>query len=327
MFRLLDEASRAEIEARVAASSSLVVYAGFDGTLAPIVSDPNLARLPAETLSVLEDLSTRDGVLVAILSGRSLPDLSVRVAIPSVVYCGDHGLTIEGATLRFEHPEAGRRRQALNDLNQRITALPLLLPGIHVEAKNFCTTIHFRHADGPSREHLRTIVRSLIPDDHPELYATDGKENYEIRPRVDWCKGDAIRWIHERIKATNLLPIVIGDDPTDEDAYTALEGTISIRVGDGPGGDRPTSARFHLDDPASVGELLRWLLALWTRRQGAPDRDQPSGGRRTRPGLEFKESSPILNVRVRRSLVTRKRLSSEGGSASAMRPRPDSVGP
>jgi trehalose-phosphatase len=325
MCRLLDDASRAEIEARVAAASSLVVYAGFDGTLAPIVPDPALARLPAETQSVLEDLSTRDGVLVAILSGRSLADLRGRVGIPSVVHVGDHGLTIEGASLRFEHPEAGRRRQALGELNERITALPLLLPGVHVEAKNFCTTIHYRHADEASREHLRTIVGSLVPDDYPELFATDGKENHEIRPRVDWDKGAAVRWIHERIKASNLLPVIIGDDPTDEDAYLALEGAISIRVGQGQGHGRPTAARYCIDDQRCVGEVLRWLLQLWGRRPGVSNPAQ-SAVRRAGPGLEIKESSPILNVRVRRSLANRKRMSSEGDSASGFRAHTDSLG-
>src|SRR5262249_13658389 len=154
---------------------------------------------------------------------------------------------------------------------------PLLLPGVCVEPKNFSTTIHYRHAAELARQHLRTIVGSLVPDDHPELSATAGKASYEILPRVDWNKGSPVRWTHERIKATDLLPVVIGDDPTDEDAYTALEGTISIRVGNGPSQGLPTAARYGLHDQGAVHQLLRWLLELWTRRTGAPDPAQHGG--------------------------------------------------
>src|SRR4051812_9755324 len=86
MCRSLDEECRAEAGTRVASASSLVVYVGLAGTLAPLVANPELGRLPSETQAVLEDFSTRSGVLVALLSGRPLADLRARVAIPSVVY-------------------------------------------------------------------------------------------------------------------------------------------------------------------------------------------------------------------------------------------------
>jgi len=317
MCNLLNEECRTEIEARVLSASSLVVYAGFDGTLAPLVDTPEQARLPEDTQAVLEDLSTRDGVLLAVLSGRSMADLRARVGIPSLVYGGDHGLEIEGPSLRFEHPEAGRRRQGLRDLTQRLTALPLLFPGVHVETKNFTTTIHFRHADEDSRDHLKTVVANLIPENHPEFVVAEGKQSYEIRPRLEWSKGAAVKWIHERIKATDLLPVVIGDDSTDEEAYGALKDAISIRVGHEHGPDRPTSARYCLDGQSEVCDVLQWLLGLWKRRPGASENAEESPARRSGPGLGIKESSPIHSVRVRRSSAIRKRLALEGGNGVA----------
>jgi trehalose-phosphatase len=315
MCNALDEGSRAEIETKVVSASSLVVYVGFDGTLAPMVANPELARLPAQTQSVLEDLSTREGVLVALMCGQPLADLRARVGISSVVCGGDHGLEIEGASLRFEHPEMARRRLSLADLNHRLSALPLLFAGIHVEARTLSTSIHFRQADELSREHLRTIVGSLVPADHPDFVVTEGAESYEIRPRVDWNKGDAVRWIHERIKASQVLPVVIGDDPTDEQAFGALDGAISIRVGIHAGSAQPTSARYCVNGEARVGDVLHWILELWKRRPGAGEDSQEGPARRSGPGLVIKESSPILNVRVRRGSAMRKKLASEGGTA------------
>ena len=57
------------------------------------------------------------------------------MGLQSLVYSGDHGLQIEGHSLRFEHPEAARCRDALAELNQQLIGLPLLLPGVRSKAR------------------------------------------------------------------------------------------------------------------------------------------------------------------------------------------------
>src|SRR2546430_212924 len=96
MCKRLDDDHRAKIYARVAAATSLVLYADFDGTLAPIVADPGLASLSPETRAVLEEFSSREDVLVAVVSGRSLADVKARVGLQALIYSGDHGLQIDG---------------------------------------------------------------------------------------------------------------------------------------------------------------------------------------------------------------------------------------
>ena len=127
MCIMIDDDHRGEIEARVAEATSLVFYVDFDGTLAPIVADPGLASLSPETRAVLEEFSSREDVLIAVVSGRSLADVKSRVGLQSLVYSGDHGLQIEGHSLRFEHPEAARCRDALAELNQQLIGLPAAL--------------------------------------------------------------------------------------------------------------------------------------------------------------------------------------------------------
>src|SRR5271166_2468099 len=229
---LLDE-HRCEVEARVAAASSLVFYLDFDGTLAPIVDDPELARMTLVMRTVLEELSKQEGVLVCVVSGRSLADIKSRVGLSGLVYSGNHGLEIESESLRFVHPEAGCGRAAIEDLNRRVAGLPLLIPGVQLEPKGLSTTIHFRRADPTARDQVETIVRSLVPADHLDLMVTEGKMNYEVRPRLDWNKGSAVRWIHERIKDRAALAFVIGDDRTDEDTFLSLADAIAIQLGPG----------------------------------------------------------------------------------------------
>ena len=77
----------------------------------------------------------------------------------------------------------------------------------------------------------------------------------ELRPDIDWDKGTTLAWIRDRIDATgSLLPIYIGDDLTDEDAFDAVgfDG-IGIVVRHDEDGDRKTAARFSLRSPSRCG--------------------------------------------------------------------------
>jgi trehalose-phosphatase len=303
MAILLDE-HRSEVEARVDAASALVLYLDFDGTLAPIVVEPELARMPPETRTVLEELSRQEGVLVCVVSGRSLADIKGRVGLSGLVYSGNHGLEIESESLRFVHPEAGCVRAAIADMNRRVAGLPLLISGVQLEHKGLATTVHFRRADPTGRDQIRTIVASLVPPEHPDLVVTEGLMNYEIRPRLDWNKGSAVRWIHERIKDRNALAFVIGDDRSDEDAFSSLADAITIHVGP----SNSTSARYYLNGQSDLGTLLSWLLERWKHRLDSAD--TASQSRIIRQALALKESSPIFNVRLRRAAVDRRRQAS-----------------
>ena len=87
----------------------------------------------------------------------------------------------------------------------------------------------------------------------------------ELRPDIDWDKGTTLAWIRDRIDAKGcLLPIYIGDDLTDEDAFDAVQfDGIGIVVRHDEDGDRKTAARFALQSPDQVREFVQrgsnWL--------------------------------------------------------------------
>jgi trehalose-phosphatase len=82
----------------------------------------------------------------------------------------------------------------------------------------------------------------------------------DVRPAVEWNKGHAARWLLERYSSSAALPIYIGDDTTDEDAFAALpEDALTIRVGWHP----ETHARFWVPDVCAV---RRFLLAIYELR-------------------------------------------------------------
>jgi trehalose-phosphatase len=303
MAKLLTERHRSCLESRVTRASSLVFYLDFDGTLAPIASEPGLAQIPSTTSLLLEQLVALEGVLVCVMSGRSLTDLRRRVEIPGLVYVGDHGLEIEGASFRFRHPAAPKCRAALDDMNQRLSGLPLLLPGVEVEPKTLTTTIHYRNAEESALEQLQTIVHSLITSHEADLEVASGPLNYEIRPRLDWNKASAIRWIHERTKIRDAMALVIGDTRTDEEVCSAIDDAVTIHVG----AKARTPAEYHVPDHASVEKWLGWLTALWKDRLEGPSRAWAPQIRR--PEAALREPSGILNVRLRRASLVRRNAS------------------
>ena len=69
------------------------------------------------------------------------------------------------------------------------------------------------------------VAVEAVASRHPELRRMDGKKVYELLPDIDWNKGKAMLWLLETLglQGRNALPIYIGDDRTDEDAFRALE--------------------------------------------------------------------------------------------------------
>jgi len=87
-----------------------------------------------------------------------------------------------------------------------------------------------------------------------------GKMAVEIQPNADFHKGKAVTEILTMFPSLELLPIYLGDDQTDEDAFRVLKGQgISVFIG--PGGF-PTEADFFLQNPDEVQEFLFQCLKL-----------------------------------------------------------------
>jgi alpha,alpha-trehalase len=85
----------------------------------------------------------------------------------------------------------------------------------------------------------------------------DGKKVYELLPDIDWDKGKAVLWLLETLKLERgkVLPIYIGDDRTDEDAFSALEKRgVAILVSEQP---QVTAASYWLHNPEEVEEFLQ----------------------------------------------------------------------
>jgi trehalose-phosphatase len=246
------------------AGRQVAIFCDYDGTLAPIVGSPELARLDPATRAVLEGLA--DQCVVAIISGRDLTDVMTMVATDKLWYAGSHGFDLSGpGGMRDERDEGLLSLDALAGAADELEQSVVDISGAWVERKRFAVAIHFRQVEDDRLRDVEAAV-DYVGAAHPGLRKSGGKRIFELRPDVEWDKGRALWWVFERagLRADRTVPIYLGDDVTDEDAFAALGNQgIGIVVDDG---DRPTHADYRLENPGEVREFLvelsGWLESL-----------------------------------------------------------------
>ncbi len=241
------------------------VFLDYDGTLTPIVQRPDLAVLSADMRRTVRRLADR--CAVAIISGRDRQNVRQLVGLDGVVYAGSHGFDISGPDgLRLQHPGGVERQDALERAREELQRALRPIPGALVEPKAFAVAVHYREVADADVPTVRAAVEGVAAR-HAGLRVTGGKKVHELRPAIDWDKGRAVQWLLDALglDGSDVLPLYLGDDETDEDAFRALEDRgIGIRVGEP---DAATAARYALRDP---GEVQTFLNRLADTRRASP---------------------------------------------------------
>lgn len=240
---------------------SPVVFLDYDGTLSPIVDDPATAEMAPGVREELERLAL--AVPVAIISGRDLADIRQLAGAAGLHYAGSHGFEIvapDGSPVGEEVLIEFRRfLPALDEAEERLRVELAELPGVFVERKRYAIAVHYRRADEGAALPAETAVDAALAA-VPGLRKTTGKKVFELRPDVDWDKGKALLRLLDvpALGGPNPVPLFIGDDLTDEDAYQVLTDRGVSVVVEGEI-DRPTIAEYALADPQEAGVLLGYL--------------------------------------------------------------------
>jgi len=241
-----------------------VVFLDYDGTLTPIVPDPAKAFLSADMRAALAALGAC--CTVAVVSGRDLKMLRGFVGLDSLYYAGSHGFEIGGP--------AGWR----NSMEKGLEFLPALAAaeaslrdrlagtkGHEIERKRFSIAVHYRHVAEADVPPLTDIVDTVLAE-QPGLRKGLGKKVFELRPDIAWDKGEAVLWLLDRLglDQSGVLPIYVGDDITDEDAFRALAGRgLAVVVRDGD--ERITAADYALAGTEDVRRFLGVLTSIAMR--------------------------------------------------------------
>jgi trehalose 6-phosphate phosphatase len=216
----------------------------YDGTLAAITDDPDRALPHPEVPGLLAALARR--MPVRVITGRRVADLARLLPVPELTSVGVHGME-EG---RLGGEVTSRLDAASRMLMEEARAGLPAVAGVRVEDKGAAIALHYRGALDEDRvvRGLRAWAGRLGAG----LEAVWGKKLVEVRPR-GYDKGRAASEL--AVEHADAVPVMIGDDTTDEDAFRALDGAVTIKVGPGE-----TAARYRLADiDAVVGYLRRYL--------------------------------------------------------------------
>lgn len=245
-----------EIGALVSKKRPLVLL-DYDGTLTPIVQRPEDAVLGEAMRAAIRTLAGH--CKVAVVSGRDLEDVRALVGLDEIVYAGSHGFEIAGAGgRRFEYEAGKALLPALDDAQKEVEAALKDVAGAQVERKKFSLALHYRNVAEQDQGRVKEAAERALRR-HEGLRVTAGKKVWDIQPDVEWNKGKAVEWIMAALEMDSCatLPVYIGDDITDENAFGAVwERGIGIVVRDEP---RLTEAAYALDDSEEVRRFLEGL--------------------------------------------------------------------
>jgi trehalose 6-phosphate phosphatase len=251
----------------------VLLLTDFDGTLTPIVQRPEMARLSDDMKYLLQRVSQRNGVTLGIVSGRAMSDLRSRVGMAGIVYAANHGMEIEGPGVYYVNPLAEEMRPILRAISFVLSKSLHRVKGALVENKGLTLSVHYRMVDAERAHEVEDVVKRVVGSAQAagKAKVTSGKKVHEIRPGVDWNKGKAVKLLMKRYgkggRRSGLLPVYLGDDATDEDAFKVIESYgkgVSVFVGEGSG---QTSARYCLRSTAEVGQFLGMLSDSMTLGQ------------------------------------------------------------
>ena len=232
--------------------SAPLVVCDYDGTLAPLVDDPDRAFPLRESITALDALASLAGTYVAVVSGRSLRDLAALCRFaPEVMLVGSHGSEFETG---FDRDLDGPRLELLQQLAGELDRLAAADHGFIVERKPASVAFHYRKAPATLAEQAVDAVRSG-PATRAGVKVKEGKKVIELAV-IDADKGAAVDRLRHQVGADAVL--FVGDDVTDEDAFAVLHSTdIGIKVGDGV-----TRAHYRLDGTDETAQILEMLVEL-----------------------------------------------------------------
>ncbi|XP_059318040.1 probable trehalose-phosphate phosphatase H [Lycium ferocissimum] len=255
----------------------IVMFLDYDGTLSPIVDDPDQAFMSDVMRGTVRKLARY--FPTAIVSGRCRDKVYSFVQLAELYYAGSHGMDIEGPSKGSKYKKgaqavlfqpASEFLPMIDEVYKELLDKTKSTEGVRLENNKFCVSVHFRCVDEMKWGELAQEVMSVLKE-YPKLKLSQGRKVLEIRPIIKWDKGKALEFLLESLgyaNCTDVFPIYIGDDRTDEDAFKVLRERgqgFGILVSKTP---KETHASYSLREPSEVMKFLRRLvewkrLSLW----------------------------------------------------------------
>ncbi|MFH1868003.1 MAG: trehalose-phosphatase [Candidatus Omnitrophota bacterium] len=240
---------------RIRKARRILLLLDYDGTLTPIVRRPDKALLSPKTKTVLKNLIKNKCIILSVVTGRSIKKIKALVGLSNIYYAGNHGLEIGFGKSSSVIPEARKSLSLVKKLSAILKKELWAVKNAEIEDKGVTISVHYRRVSSRQIPQLKKIVSEITQSyvKSKKIIVGGGKKIIEIRPPVKWDKGKYCLYLLKKFKGA--LPVYIGDDITDEDAFKALKKkgiTIFVR------GEKKTScAQYYVTSIAKVAVFLK----------------------------------------------------------------------
>jgi trehalose 6-phosphate phosphatase len=260
--------SVAEHAARLAGRPGEVALClDFDGTLSPIVEDPQAARPLDGVVELLAPLAARFAA-VALISGRPAAYLAEHASAPGVRYLGLYGLQeIRDGRVQVD-PRLEAAKAEVVAAHEDLKRHPAVqASGAYLEDKDYAVAVHTRRVDDPDRWAAPIDAAAREVAGRHGLELVPGKLVWELRPAVRSDKGDAVRRVIAESGARSV--VMIGDDLGDLAGFAAVaehaaQGggglRVAVRSAEAPS-ELLANADLVVEGPAGVLDFLQRLVA------------------------------------------------------------------
>jgi len=246
----------------------LTVFLDYDGTLTPIVNNPDLAVMSQQMRETVRQVAKL--FPTAIISGRGREKVEGFVQLPELFYAGSHGMDIVGPKHQhlddvgdpFSFQAAAEFKPIIDKVHDELVRRLADIPGASVEHNTYCVSAHFRNCAAESWQDVVKAVEAAA-EACGDVVITRGRKVLEVRPQVKWDKGAALMHLLGVLrldKQSDVVSLYIGDDKTDEDAFRALQDAgaglgilVSTRA-------KHTAAAYTVQDPLQVQAFLDMLV-------------------------------------------------------------------
>ncbi|RZJ93657.1 MAG: trehalose-phosphatase [Brevundimonas sp.] len=223
------------------------LFLDMDGVLAPFAPRPDDVVPTARRTAVLKSLAERFDGRVAVISGRTLSEIDRITGDGVQAASGVHGLErrLSDGTLK-----TARAAPEIRTVVAAFDAFAEQHAGVIVEDKGVSAGLHYRQnaaLEGPAVDLAHRLQAetglNLQPGDMVLELKTPGAS-----------KGTALTAFMGEAPFAGAVPIMLGDDLTDEHGFEAAAalGGFGVLVG----APRETAARFGL---SGVDAVLDWL--------------------------------------------------------------------
>lgn len=231
-------------------ADGVALFLDMDGVLAPLAATPDAVVPVARRTAALKAVAAKMDGRVAIVSGRTILEID-RIADHALMSAsGVHGLErrLKDGSIRRKAADLGVKRAL-----QAFQLFAADRPGMIVEDKGVSAGLHYRQAPDQAKA-AEDLARRLQVE--TGLTLQPGHMVMELKtPGAD--KGTAVTAFMQEAPFKGAVPVMLGDDLTDEYGFEAAVALGGYGVLVGP--QRTTAARYRLDD---VDAVLAWLEAV-----------------------------------------------------------------